>query len=114
MDNCGREKQKEYVLALYLLPVELGIFQKVKVGVLMVGHMHGDVDQLFSCFSIYQSKCSPPTLPALMFSLEQAYTPSPTAIEVDRIYDVALWLNQHIEKVAHHSQPHILKVLEKH
>ena len=58
MNNCGRENKKRYVLALCSLPVELGIFPKVKVGFLMVGHMHEDVDQLFSHFSTYLSKRS--------------------------------------------------------
>jgi hypothetical protein len=33
------------------LLVEWGIFKKVKIGFLPVGHTHDDVDQMFSCFS---------------------------------------------------------------
>ena len=53
MDNCGRENKNRFVFAFCALLVELGVFRKIKVSFLMVGHTHEDVDQMFSRFSNY-------------------------------------------------------------
>jgi hypothetical protein len=44
--------------------VELGIFQKVKVGFLLLGHTHDHIDQMFSRFfsNIEEGKCWKPTI----------------------------------------------------
>jgi hypothetical protein len=57
LDNCWRENKNKYVLALMHLLVGNGIFKKVKVCFLPVGHTHNIVDQMFSCFS-RALKCS--------------------------------------------------------
>ena len=51
MDNCGRENKNRYVLAVCNMLVAKGIFKKVKLSFLPVGHTHDDCDQMFSRFN---------------------------------------------------------------
>jgi hypothetical protein len=52
MDNCWRENKNKYMIAAAHLLVEMGVFKKVKISFLPVGHTHNIVDQMFSRFSI--------------------------------------------------------------
>lgn len=45
------ENKNKYLLGLCTALNGLGYFKKVRVGFLMVGHMHLDIDQWFSCIS---------------------------------------------------------------
>lgn len=47
LDNARTNKNKWFIWFLSLL-VEIGIFDKIKLSFLMVGHTHNDVDQFFS------------------------------------------------------------------
>ena len=47
-DNCGENKNK-YVFMYTALLVELGFFEKITVGFLIIGHTHASIDQYFSC-----------------------------------------------------------------
>ena len=53
-----------FILGLLCLLVEKGIFKKIKLSFLMVGHTHEDIDQCFSRYIyllsyIYICKCLP-------------------------------------------------------
>jgi hypothetical protein len=50
-DNCGRENKNKYLLGLCATLVGLGYFEEVRVGFLLIGHTHSDIDQRFSCIS---------------------------------------------------------------
>ena len=50
-DNCRRENKNKYLLGLCAILVGLGYFEEVWVGFFLVGHMHSDIDQRFSCIS---------------------------------------------------------------
>ena len=47
VDNCGENKNKIMIAFLVDL-VRQGIFSKIKVGFLMTGHTHKDIDAFFS------------------------------------------------------------------
>ena len=47
VDNCGENKNKTLFAFLVDL-VKRGVFNKIKVGFLMVGHTHEDIDSFFS------------------------------------------------------------------
>ena len=51
LDNVNTNTSKTLMAYLGLL-VEKGVFKKVKVNFLMVGHTHENIDQLFSRFSV--------------------------------------------------------------
>uniref|UniRef100_K1RDW3 DUF7869 domain-containing protein n=1 Tax=Magallana gigas TaxID=29159 RepID=K1RDW3_MAGGI len=48
MDNCARENKNRYLLAFMAYLVGKGVFRKIKVSFLMVGHTNEDIDQVFS------------------------------------------------------------------
>ena len=46
LDNCGENKNKEFFTYCAIL-VELGYFEEITVGFLIVGHTHASIDQYF-------------------------------------------------------------------
>ena len=55
--------------------VELGIFKKVRVGCLLVGHMHEHIDQKFNHFVRTLRRNKVGTLPSLIEIVRKAYHP---------------------------------------
>ena len=110
MDKCVRENKNQYVLAFCCLLVELKVFTKIKLGFLMVGHTHEDVDQFFSRFSSRLSWNSAKTLPALMNHLEESYSPKPTSVLIDKIFKISQWLEPYIGSIRLHTGPHQYKI----
>ena len=55
--------------------VEMGIFQKVKVGFLLVGHTHDHIDQMFSRFSVTLKRKNVGSLPSLIECIKKKYIP---------------------------------------
>lgn len=51
LDNTARENKNKFVMAYLNMLVHLGVFKKIKVGFLLVGHTHDQIDQMFSKFS---------------------------------------------------------------
>jgi hypothetical protein len=47
LDNTTRKNKNQFVFAYLNMLVELGVSKKVKVGFLMVGHTHNQIDQMF-------------------------------------------------------------------
>jgi hypothetical protein len=50
LDNTSHENKNQIVFGYLSMLVEMGIFQKVKVGFLLVGHTHDHIDQIFIHF----------------------------------------------------------------
>ena len=58
LDNTSRENKNQIVFGYLNMLVELRIFQKVKVGFLLVRHMHDHIDQMLSfCGDIGEEEC---------------------------------------------------------
>ena len=51
LDNATGENKNKFVLFFCALLVGAGVFEKVKLSFLPVGHTHEDIDQLFSRFA---------------------------------------------------------------
>ena len=109
MDNCGRENKNRFVFAFCALLVELGVFRKIKVSFLMVGHTHEDVDQMFSRFSTYLRRTDAFAMDDLTSAFEKSYTPMPTAILLENVPDFCRWLHPQIDDMCFHSKPHVFK-----
>ena len=78
----------------------------------MVSHTHEDIDQMFSCFSRHLSKRDARTLPELTAEMAKAYTPEPSNILLNCMFDVKKWMDGHIEqKVSGHINQHQLKFI---
>ena len=55
--------------------VELGNFQEVKVGFLLVGHTNDHIDQMFSHFVVTLKRKNVGILPSLIQTIKRAYLP---------------------------------------
>lgn len=77
MDNTAAQNKNTEVFAYLSMLVHKCVFTKIKVGFLMVGHTHDQIDQMFSRFSVMLRLKKAFTLPDLISVLEQSYTPRP-------------------------------------
>lgn len=48
MDNCGKDNKNQYIFGYLAFLIHLGWFKEINVSMLMVGHTHADIDQMFS------------------------------------------------------------------
>jgi hypothetical protein len=87
MDNVNTNKSKTCMAYLSWL-VKQGIFKKVKVNFLLVGHTHENIDQLFSRFSMRLRQEDALTVEALMKIAIKSFTPNPT---VEQVYGQRNW-----------------------
>ena len=67
--------------------VKQGVFRKVKVNFLLVGHIHDHIDQMLSTFSKKLSRYDAFTFPKLFDVICDAYTPCSNVIHLKEIYD---------------------------
>ena len=87
LDNTARENKNSTVFGYLSMLVEQGVFRKVKVNFLLVGHTHDHIDQMFSTFSRQLSRHDAFTLPKLFDVICDAYTPRPNVLHLKEIYD---------------------------
>ena len=87
LDNTARENKNSSVFGYLSMLVHNGLFKKVKVNFLLVGHTHDHIDQMFSTFSKKLSRYDAFTLPALSGLISRAYTPKPEVVHLKEIYD---------------------------
>jgi len=65
--------------------VEFGIFQKVKVGFLLVGYTHDHIDQMFSRFAITLRRKNIGSLPSLTKIIKKTCSPKPVVHSLEEI-----------------------------
>ena len=87
LDNTARENKNASVFGYLSMLVHKGLFKKVKVNFLLVGHTHDHIDQMFSTFSKKLSRYDAFTLPALCNLIVDAYTPKPEVLHLTEVYD---------------------------
>jgi hypothetical protein len=93
LDNVSSNKSK--VLFLYCSwLVMTGVFEKVKVGFLMVGHTHENTDQLFSRIAKLLKRANCHTMADLERLVRRAFTPSPATAHVTHVNDWVEYLTQ--------------------
>ena len=66
LDNCGSENKNKYFMTFLAVLVHLGVFEKIKVSFLMVGHTHEDIDQFFSRLSVLWNPVDMYSIPQLL------------------------------------------------
>ncbi|XP_078694222.1 uncharacterized protein LOC144923518 [Branchiostoma floridae x Branchiostoma belcheri] len=106
LDNSAKECKNKYIIAFACWLVHLRIFRKVKLGYLMPGHTHEDVDQLFSRFSTHLQREDAPTVPELFRRLSNAYTPHPECRLMTSMWDYRNIIDKEIGAISGHSRPH--------
>ena len=92
-DNAKNNKCNA-MLRLLALMVEVGLFQKIKLCFLLVGHTHNDVDQFFSLFTRMCGAygCEIYTLPDLHKFIRSLIKGSAEVEHLDQVLDYTAWL----------------------
>ena len=93
LDNTARENKNSTVFGYLSMLVDQGVFTKIKVNFLLVGHTHDHIDQMFSTFSRQLSRYNAFTLPHLVTIICEAYTPRPTVVHLTQIYDFKRYIS---------------------
>ena len=83
---------------------------QVKLGFLMVGHTHEDIDQMSSCVARRLMKHDAVTLTELKKEISQSYTPEIQVMEVDSMFDVKSWMEPVQEDISGHIHHHQFKI----
>ncbi|CAH3027411.1 unnamed protein product, partial [Porites evermanni] len=109
LDNCYRDCKNIHILGFCALLVKAGVFRKVRLSYLMVGHTHEDIDQMFSRISVALARTNAVTLDDLIQVIRGAYNPTPITCSVENIYDVKTWLRPFVPSLKHHSNPHAFR-----
>ncbi len=51
MDNCVKDNKNQHLLAFLSLLMARDVFEDVKLGILIIGHTHEDIDECFGYLS---------------------------------------------------------------
>jgi hypothetical protein len=99
LDNTTRQNKGRYVLAFLALLVEHGIFERVYVCFLPVGHTHEDIDQMFSRFAIALRNRNMLSRQDMTDVIKSAFLYNGAPCKVvhwDRIANISGWLKPHL------------------
>ena len=86
LDNVYSNKSKTLMRYCNWL-VDTGIFKKVKVCFLLVGHTHENIDQMFSRLSVRLRKSDIFTVRQMMLAARDCFTPEPHVICIHGAFD---------------------------
>ena len=92
LDNVGTNKN-HWLLGYACWLVQEGIFLKVKINYLLVGHTHENIDQFFSRLSVSLQSQRAFTLDQMMDVVKTCSTPMPVQHVVTEMTDVKTWLD---------------------
>lgn len=87
LDNTARENKNKFVMAYLNMLVYTGVFRKVKVSFLLVGHTHDQIDQMFSKFSSKLNKRKAFRLDTLSAIIKESYNPKANIFFVHEVAD---------------------------
>ena len=77
LDNTSRENKNNLLFTYLHMLLVKKVFRKIKLGFLIVGHTHDQIDQMFSRFSRKLAKCKAFAYEELCSLLKDSYTPTP-------------------------------------
>ena len=106
LDNCGVNKNR-WVIKLLAGLVHAGLFKKIKMCFLIVGHTHVDIDQFFSCVSRkLRNLQNVHTLPDLHDAIRQCMLKAqPVVTHLDSVCDYKTWIDGVRGTIKGHSKP---------
>jgi hypothetical protein len=81
LDNCSGENKNQCVMLFLCALVYFGVFARIKLSFLLVGHTHEDIDQLFSRLSIKWGPQDIWSLPQLVYFAMQVFYGQTTRAE---------------------------------
>ena len=99
LDNTTKQNKGQYLFGFLSLLVERGVFKKVLLSFLPVGHTHEDIDQLFGRLSIYLRAFNAYTRAGLGVAAKKSFTfenEEPTVVHWDTIANVSDWIEPYM------------------
>jgi hypothetical protein len=87
LDNTCRENKNNLLFSYLHMLLKKNVFQKIKVGFLLVGHTHDNIDQMFSRFSTKLAKCKAFVYKDLCQVIRESYKPQPEIILLSETFD---------------------------
>ena len=98
----GSENKNQWMISYLALLIELGIFDKIKMCFLPVGHTHEDIDQAFSRIATYLNKHDALSYDEFVEAITRSIshdTKKPNVINVGQSFDFKAWLNSRLPNV---------------
>jgi len=107
----GSENKNQWVLAYFVLLISLGLFTKIKMCFLPVGHTHEDIDQGFSCIARKLRRCNAYTFGQLVEVVKASFQKEnkpPNVFQIGESFDwktfvasevvegISSWTDNHI------------------
>jgi hypothetical protein len=87
LDNTCRENKNNLLFTYLHMLLKKKVFQKIKVGFLLVGHTHDNIDQMFSRFSTRLSKSRAFVYKDLCQVIQESYKPQPEITLLNETFD---------------------------
>ena len=103
LDNTTKQCKGRYVFGFLGLLVQMGVFDKIIVGFLPVGHTHEDIDQFFSRIAVFMRNHSAFTREQFGKCVENSYTKNnqkPIVRHWDSVANISDWMKKKIGKVS--------------
>ena len=107
-DNCFRENKNKTVFGFASLLVHYGIYQTVTISMLIPGHTHEDIDQMFSTLSKYYWSHSLHSLKDIKEFVKSAYkdpSKTPDVYIMSWIWNFREFFESHLSRITNHSKP---------
>jgi hypothetical protein len=87
LDNTCRENKNNLLMAYLHMLLKNRVFKKIKIGFLLVGHTHDQIDQMFSRFSKRLSRHKAFTFNELRSIICDSYKPEPVVVLLTETFD---------------------------
>jgi hypothetical protein len=107
-DNCFRENKNTTVFGFAALLVQHGIYETVTISMLIPGHTHEDIDQMFSTLSKYYWSHTLESLEHIKKFVKEAYkdeTKRPKVYITSWTWDFKSLVAKHLCHMKKHSKP---------
>ena len=98
----GSENKNQWMISYLSLLIEVGLFDKVKMCFLPVGHTHEDIDQAFSRIAVYLNKHDALSYDEFIQAIHKSIsveTKRPNMITVGQSFDFKVWLHSRLPKI---------------
>ena len=98
----GSENKNQWMLSYLSLLIELGVFSKIKMSFLPVGHTHEDIDQAFSRIAVYLNQHDAYTYDEFVSCIRNSFLKEnrpPNVITLGHAFDFKAWLEDRLPEV---------------
>jgi hypothetical protein len=110
LDNASGENKNQWMLAFLAWLIHLSWFQEIMVSMMMPGHTHIDIDQMFSTLAIYSEKHSMGFMGAMCDYVAAAYKSKKTQPASKLLGTVFNWIGffaPHVQHLHGTKSPHV-------